>query len=113
MAVGKNKRLSKGKKGSKKKMYMQNLKVSLFSVFIVCYIDDIECSPLSPSRVDPFVKKEWYDVKAPVMFDTRVIGKTPVTKTTGKSKLLGLQSLGSLWTASSISGSRPPIRMCS
>ena len=36
--------------------------------------------------VDPFIKKEWYDVKAPVMFDTRVIGKTPVTKTTGKSR---------------------------
>jgi len=54
MAVGKNKRLTKGgKKGGKKKMG------------------------------DPFLKKEWYDIKAPSMFSQRNCGKTLVTKTQG------------------------------
>merc|ERR1740129_2702716 len=54
MAVGKNKRLTKGgKKGGKKK------------------------------AGDPFLKKEWYDIKAPSMFTTRNCGKTLCTKTQG------------------------------
>jgi small subunit ribosomal protein S3Ae len=32
---------------------------------------------------DPFIRKEWYDVKAPGPFITRIVGKTCVTKTTG------------------------------
>jgi len=53
MAVGKNKRLTKGKKGGKKKI------------------------------ADPFARKDWYDVKAPSTFTTRNFGKTLVTKSTG------------------------------
>jgi len=55
MAVGKNKRLSKGGKkgGGRKKV------------------------------TDPLTRKEWFDFKAPVPFSTRSFGKTCVTKTTG------------------------------
>jgi len=34
-------------------------------------------------KVDPFARKEWYDVKAPAPFTKRTFGKTCVTKTTG------------------------------
>ncbi|KAM9201058.1 small ribosomal subunit protein eS1-like [Dugong dugon] len=54
MAVSKNKRLTKGGKiGAKKKV------------------------------VDPFSKKDWYDVKAPAMFNIRNTGKTLVIRTKG------------------------------
>jgi len=33
--------------------------------------------------IDPFVKKEWYDVRAPVQFSVKNVAKTPVTKTIG------------------------------
>ena len=35
------------------------------------------------SSVDPFTKKEWYDVKAPSMFNIRQVGKTLVSRTVG------------------------------
>jgi small subunit ribosomal protein S3Ae len=55
MAVGKNKKLSKGggKKGGKKK------------------------------QGDPFLKKEWYDIKAPSIFSVRTCGKTLISRTQG------------------------------
>jgi len=54
MAVGKNKRLTKGgKKGGKKK------------------------------QGDPFLKKEWYDIKAPSIFSVRSCGKTLISRTQG------------------------------
>jgi len=52
MAVGKNKKLGKKRKGARK-------------------------------AVDPFSKKEWYDIKAPNMFSIRQVGKTMATKTQG------------------------------
>mmetsp|Transcript_30072 Transcript_30072/g.65105 ORF Transcript_30072/g.65105 Transcript_30072/m.65105 type:complete len:261 (-) Transcript_30072:35-817(-) len=53
MAVGKNKRLTKSKKGSRKK------------------------------AIDPFLKKEWYKLVAPSIFATKDCGKTIITKTQG------------------------------
>lgn len=38
---------------------------------------------LAPRSVDPFSKKDWYDIKAPTMFSVRNIGKTLVTRTQG------------------------------
>jgi small subunit ribosomal protein S3Ae len=54
MAVGKNKGLVKGgKKGAKKKI------------------------------IDPFTRKDWYDIKAPSVFKVRDVGKTLVNRTQG------------------------------
>lgn len=36
--------------------------------------------------VDPFTRKEWYDIKAPSMFTNRQVGKTLVNRTQGTSK---------------------------
>jgi len=54
MAVGKNKGLKiGGKKGAKKKI------------------------------IDPFTRKDWYDIKAPSVFKVRQVGKTLVNRTAG------------------------------
>jgi len=73
MAIGKNKRLTKGgKKGGKKKVYVKS---KIFFLFIkIHYLS-----------ADPFSKKDWYDIKAPANFETRTIGRTLVTRTTGTS----------------------------
>ena len=55
------------------------------------YIRCIHCI-LYFFRVDPFTKKDWYDVKAPCMFVVRQIGKTLVTRTQGTSKYLKWKS---------------------
>ena len=36
--------------------------------------------------IDPFTRKDWYDVKAPSMFTNRQIGKTLVNRTQGTRK---------------------------
>lgn len=62
MAVGKNKKLSKGK-GNKKRV------------------------------VDPFTRKEWYDIKAPIYFENRNVGKTIVNRSQGLSTYLLLAAM--------------------
>ncbi len=39
--------------------------------------------PFFCCSVDPFSRKDWYDVKAPSVFNTRNVGKTLVTRTQG------------------------------
>ncbi|KAE8775656.1 cyc07 [Hordeum vulgare] len=34
-------------------------------------------------RVDPFTKKQWYDIKAPLLFTSRHVCKTLVSRTQG------------------------------
>jgi len=69
MAVGKNKKLGKKRKGGNRKI------------------------------VDPFSKKEWYDVKAPNSFPIRQVGKTMVTKSQG-TKLAKDGLMGRVFEAS-------------
>ena len=60
MVVGKNKRLTKGgKKGAKKKV------------------------------VDPFSKKDWYDVKAPAMFNKKKYWKNTSHENSGNQNRIG------------------------
>lgn len=40
-------------------------------------------APPHAHRTDPFLKKDWYEIKAPSMFTVRNVGKTLVTRTQG------------------------------
>ncbi|KAF3680049.1 40S ribosomal protein S3a [Capsicum annuum] len=60
----KNKRISKGKKGGKKK------------------------------AADPYAKKDWYDIKAPSVFEVKNVGKTLVTRTQGTKETASLPPQG-------------------
>lgn len=60
------------------------LQCSMYATYkILCGV--LRCS------VDPFSKKDWYDVKAPAMFNIRNLGKTLVTRTQGTSKFFSFQ----------------------
>lgn len=59
---------------------LQHLPVNLYPSLEFTYTRVFSCS------VDPFSKKDWYDVKAPAMFNIRNLGKTLVTRTQGTSK---------------------------
>jgi len=48
-------------------------------ILLVCLIWSCSCS------TDPFARKEWYNIKAPSVFRSRNVGKTPVNKTAGTS----------------------------
>ncbi|KAG0203029.1 ribosomal 40S subunit protein S1B, partial [Mortierella sp. NVP41] len=87
-----NLRLSKGKKGLKKKVQQQEEGT---------YVDFRSGHSLQDGRehggfisatvmavhrlhsVDPFTRKDWYDIKAPSTFEVRNVGKTLVNRTQG------------------------------
>lgn len=48
------------------------------------------CCRLVLCSTDPFLKKEWYDIKAPGVFANRNVGKTLITRTTGTSTLYAI-----------------------
>jgi len=56
-------------------------------VFPVTFVADAPPAPLSPPflpcSLDPFLKKDWYDIKAPSMFSVKQVGKTLVTRSQG------------------------------
>ena len=56
--------------------------VSLLFFFPSLTFPSVSLAP-TINRVDPFLKKEWYDIKAPSMFTVRQVGKTLVTRTAG------------------------------
>ncbi len=41
------------------------------------------CLTVNVCSVDPFSKKDWYDIKSPNTFTQRSLGKTLVTRTAG------------------------------
>ena len=45
--------------------------------------DYVKHPPPTLYSVDPFSKKDWYDIKAPSIFNQRSVGKTLVTRTQG------------------------------
>jgi hypothetical protein len=64
--------------------WLTDVSASVFLCFaILCWI----------SSVDPFTRKDWYDIKAPSMFEVRNVGKTLVNRTQGLSKYTAQENL--------------------
>ena len=80
MAVGKNKRISKGKKGGKKKALVP---IPFFTLLFSPLNSDFFLLLPWFHSADPFAKKDWYDIKAPSLFQVKNIGKTLVSRTQG------------------------------
>lgn len=109
----KNKRISKGKKGGKKKVW-----VLIFSFFIWYSVFSSCCMQfclwfrflwrflwffyLINVSVDPYAKKDWYDVKAPSVFGVRNVGKTLVTRTQGTKVLCSINLWIYIWYFGSV-----------
>ena len=95
MAVGKNKQLSKGKKGGKKKSQGET-SLHAFASWATEWQYELVSRRLvelgaaltilghhARFCTDPFAKKDWYDIKAPTTFQVRNAGKTLVSRTAG------------------------------
>jgi hypothetical protein len=54
-----------------------------FSFSILLLILDTIFCVCGYYRADPFTKKDWYDIKAPSLFNVKNVGKTLVTRTQG------------------------------
>ena len=94
MAIGKNKKLSKGRKGGKKKLCARpppplNRFLSLLrpppAPALSSSMTSLTRVHGGARSVDPFSRKEWYDVKAPSIFAVRNAAKTCVNRTQGTS----------------------------
>ena len=60
----------------------------MMSVCLTCVLTVFLCY-----RVDPFTRKDWYDIVAPSNFKVRQMGKTLVNRTQGTSKYFALRCL--------------------
>lgn len=59
---------------------------------MIIYLLALECF-----SVDPFTRKDWYDVKAPAIFKLRDVGKTLVNRTQGTSKFISWDGKSVAW----------------
>lgn len=58
--------------------------ITTYKIFVKVYYTFV--LTIRTHSVDPFTRKDWYDIKAPSMFDVRQVGKTLVNRTQGLRK---------------------------
>ena len=85
MAVGKNKRLSKGKKGLKKRAQDVWLSSSAYHLLTSSSLSSERIGMSFSEYANELLTDESprYDIKAPSTFNVRSVGKTLVNRTTG------------------------------